>query len=285
MNSQAPVRRIAPMFAKRLGDMALWRARQREISVQLQRQFVSRTRYPEDDENEAPKANKIDNQWLLVNDETLDLGDRTKAHKVIETLTQLHASHPTWVFDVSIVASYSTVGAKSIRKTLNYLVDNGVIQRTPQAEHVETSPGVCVKNTFHYFSLSSDIDQCIPKMPEDARWECALVHGRSEKRPANTSAHKKGELNNKKKHLEVLTARLKELTEEIAQLEESVNEESLTSTAEKIKQEQKQPVKIDTAKLAALIGEDESKGSDETEAPKMSIDDRLLMVRHRGAHK
>ena len=105
---------------------------------------------------------------------------------------------------------------------MSYLVDSGIVKRTTQEEQVETSPGVFVKNTFHYYSLPSKIDQCISEMLEGSRWECALVHGRSEKHPNNAPFHKKGELNNKKKHLEVLVAKVNELAEEIKALETQV---------------------------------------------------------------
>ena len=75
------------------------------------------------------------------------------------------------------------------------------------------------------------------------------MHGRSEKRPNNAPFHKKGELNNKKKHLEVLVAKVNELAEEIKALETQVAEESVTASSEKVQAEQKQPVKIDTPSL------------------------------------
>ena len=103
-------------------------------------------------------------------------------------------------------------------------------------------------------------------MLEGSRWECALGHGRSEKRPNNAPFHKKGELNNKK----MLVAKVNELAEEIKALETQVAEESVTASSEKVQAGQKQPVKIDTTKLTEMISEDFVQ-----EAPKLPVDDQV----------
>ena len=50
-----------------------------------------------DDENEAPKANKIADEWLVIDeDETLNVDENQKARKVLYTLRQLGEENPGW---------------------------------------------------------------------------------------------------------------------------------------------------------------------------------------------
>ena len=210
----------------------------------------------DDDDNEAPKANKIADEWLVIdNDDSLDPEANHKARRILETLRRLNVENPGWAYDYQIIASYSGVGLNSIRKSIQYLVANQLVFQESNSEDVETSPGIVVKNTFQYFSAEKRFDRFISCMPESARWPSAMVHERT-KKSASTAVsglHIKGELKNQQAHLATLYKKIKELEEEIKSLEERIEAEPKSATQEKRDMEARQETRLDQDKLNALI--------------------------------
>ena len=144
---------------------------------------------------------------LLVGDATLPSDAKDGATLVYETLTTLAEEHPAWAFDPMISASYSQTRQNSINKTLTCLLDNGSIEMHTRQEAVEKGTAT-IRNSFHYYRLvrNEAVAEFVAEMPESARWESSLVHGRQQKKAtkAPIGRHSVGELKNKKSHREFL---------------------------------------------------------------------------------